>query len=160
MSTLGLIVFYILYSLFTILYSLIWFSVYKGLEKIKNSTISSTAKLLAYRKGFGILISFPIVASTIILFLSLGGYINSLFAETITFTISLLIFIFTFTIYRKKVIELSDEIKKTNPAVGSVAQFFFGFSNFKEMLILFVAFIVGILFIFLLIWLLIKHNVI
>lgn len=140
--------------------SFIWFLIYKALEKSNNKLTSATAKFLAYRKMVAILLGVPYFLIAFTLFFSdwaKNEWVNFL-AVPITF-IPLVIFIFT--IYRRRVIALTEEIRKENPTAGSMAELTAGFSsNYKDTLILFAILAIGIILIILSALLLIKSHII
>ena len=152
-------IFYIIYGLVATLCSLVWYFIYRGFENNNNKVISSTSKLLAYRKGVGTLIIIPAFVFALIGFFGVTNNLFYLITVPIVFDSALIIFLFT--VYRQRVMELTNEIQKINPAVGSATQFFFGFSSsFRNMLILFLVMVFGVLIVVLLAWFLAKYNLI
>lgn len=154
----------VVYFLVATMYSLIIYSGLRRLGKGNNTEVGTTSRLYAYRKITGIWLG-SIIFWAMMVFLFMGDMYREKYITIIILAfIGLVIFFFVFylTIFRKKTIELTDDIKKVNPKLGSAVQFNSGFSKNtgKEMIKLFVILVLAFAGIVLIAELLIKLNLI
>lgn len=135
----------------------------KGLEKLNQQAVSKTARLLTYQKITSIWLGSVIfwLMISIIVFGNSNYVSQNILGFVVAFFV-VLFFVYYLTTYRKRTIELTEDIKQIDQKAGDIVEFTSGFSKNTgtEMLKLFIILFFGIALILALIFILTKHNLI
>ena len=151
----------ILWLVYGITLILLFYFSYKKLSKVKNQTISSIAKLQAYRAIAGLLMQLSLLGVIVILAIALISGVDYYIPLSLIAITVLSLFVFLLTIYRKNVIALTTEVKEADSEIGSKVQFLAGFSpKLREVIILFLVLSIGIVLLLFVIDILVKLGIV